>query len=103
MGSASARMALGSRSRIGSLVRLITALLFEVELFAKPVAGRLRTRPGYQAIQVIPGIGPVLVGVFVAEIGHITRFGARAVGLLGRADPETMTPDHGLSDLDRAT
>ena len=68
-----------------------TALDFEVELFAKPVAGRLRTHPGYQAIQVIPGIGPVLVGVFVAEIGLITRFGARAAGLLGRADPETTT------------
>ena len=53
-----------------------TALDFEVELFAKPVAGRLRTHPGYQPIQVIPGIGPVLVGVFVAGIGLITRFRA---------------------------
>src|ERR1700749_55036 len=53
---------------------MITALDFEVELFAKLVAGRLRTHPGYQAIQHIPGGGPILAAVFVAEIGDITRF-----------------------------
>ena len=40
----------------------------------KLVAGRLRTDPGYLAIQQIPGVGPVLAAVFVAEIGDITRF-----------------------------
>ena len=29
---------------------------------------------GYQAIQQIPGVGPVLAAVFVAEIGDIARF-----------------------------
>ncbi len=91
---ASARVALESRSRIDSLLRLITALDFEIELFAKLVAGRLRTHPGYQAIQVIPGVGPVLAGVFVAEIGDIARF----------PEPEQLaswaglTPKHHESD-----
>jgi transposase len=71
---ATASLTTESRSRIDSLQRLITALDFEVELFAKLVAGRLRTHPGYQAIQLIPGVGPVLAAVFVAEIGDITRF-----------------------------
>ena len=43
--------------------------------------------PGYQAIQVIPGIGPVLAGVFVAEVGDITRFGK----------PEQLTSWAGLT------
>ena len=42
---ASARLAVESRSRVDSLLRLITALDFEIDLFAKLVAGRLRERP----------------------------------------------------------
>jgi transposase len=91
---ASARVALESRSRIDSLLRLITALDFEIELFAKLVAGRLRTHPGYQAIQVIPGVGPVLAGVFVAEIGDIARF----PGPEQLASWAGLTPKHHESD-----
>jgi transposase len=91
---ASARVAVESRSRIDSLLRLITALDFEVDLFAKLVAGRLRAHPGYQAIQHIPGIGPVLAGVFVAEIGDITRFG-KPEQLASWAG---LTPKHHESD-----
>jgi transposase len=54
---AAARLAPESRARIDSLLRLIEALDFEVDLFAKLVAGRLRTDPGYHAIQQIPGSG----------------------------------------------
>jgi transposase len=71
---AAASLAPESRARVDSVLRLIEALDFEVELFAKLVAGRLRTHPGYQSIQQVPGIGPVLGAVFVAEIGDITRF-----------------------------
>jgi hypothetical protein len=56
---AGARLAPESRARVESAMRLIEALDFEVELFAKLVAGRLRTDGGYQAIQVIPGVGPL--------------------------------------------
>jgi len=68
------RLSVESRSRLDSTLRVIAALEFEIELFAKLVNGRLRTDPGYRTIQQIPGIGPVLAGVFVAEIGDITRF-----------------------------
>ena len=78
------RLSVESRSRLDSLLRVITALEFEIELFAKLVAGRLRTDPGYRAIQQIPGVGPVLAAVFVAEIGDITRFHRpAAAGLAG--------------------
>ena len=63
-------------------------------MFAKLVAGRLRAHPGYQAIQVIPGIGPVLAAVFVAEVGDITRFG-KPEQLASWAG---LTPKHHESD-----
>ena len=67
---AATRLAPESRARVDSAMRLIEQLDFEVELFAKLVAGRLRTDAGYRAIQVIPGVGPILAAVFVAEIGR---------------------------------
>jgi transposase len=91
---ATARLAPESRARIDSLLRLIESLDFEVELFGKLVTGRLRTDPGYLAIQQIPGVGPVLAAVFVAEIGDITRF-ARPEQLASWAG---LTPKHHESD-----
>jgi transposase IS116/IS110/IS902 family protein len=75
------------RARVHSQLRLITALHFGIELFAKLVADRLRTHPGYTATQIIPGVGPILAAVFVAEIGDITHFGA----------PEQLTSWAGLT------
>jgi transposase len=91
---ATVRLAPESRARVDSLLRLITALDFEVELFAKLVAGRLRTHPAYPAIQQIPGVGPVLAAVFVAEIGDIGRF-AKPAQLASWAG---LTPKHHESD-----
>ncbi|WP_219420409.1 IS110 family transposase [Pseudonocardia nigra] len=71
---AASRLAVESRSRVDSLLRVINALDFEIDTFANLVAGRLRGDPGYRAIQAIPGVGPLLAAVFVAEIGDITRF-----------------------------
>jgi transposase len=34
----------------------------------------LHRDPGYAAIQQIPGVGPVLAAVFVAEIGQVDQF-----------------------------
>ena len=83
-----------SRSRVESLCRLIDAIEFEIDTFARLVAGRLRTDPGYQVIQQIPGVGPVLGAVFVAEIGDITRF--TQPGQL--ASWAGLTPKHHESD-----
>src|SRR4051812_45010387 len=83
-----------SRARVDSALRVITGLDFEIELFGKLVAGQLRADPGYQAIQAIPGVGPVLAAVFVAEIGDIGRF-RRAEQLASWAG---LTPKHHESD-----
>jgi len=61
-------------ARIRSLRRLIDALDFEIDHFASMVRGRLHRQPGYTAVQTIPGIGPTLAAVLVAEIGDIGRF-----------------------------
>jgi transposase len=91
---ATAALTVESRSRVESLARVITALDFEIDLYAKLVAGRLRTDPGYRAIQTIPGVGPLLGAVFVAEIGDITRF--RTPQQL--ASWAGLTPKHHESD-----
>ena len=74
-------------ARIQSLQRLINDLDVEVDLFARLARGRLVADPGYKAVQTIPGIGPVLAAVFVAEIGEVTRFPTPAHLASCRADP----------------
>ena len=81
-------------ARIASLRRLMDDLDFEVDLFAGIIRGRMAPEPGYTAVQVIPGIGPTLGAVFVAEIGEITRF-ASAAKLTCWAG---LTPRHHESD-----
>jgi len=61
-------------ARIGSLRRLLEDLEFEIDLFGGLARGRLVRDPGYVAVQQIPGTGPVLAAVFVAEIGDVSRF-----------------------------
>jgi transposase len=61
-------------ARIASLRRIMDALDFEVDVFDKLTRGRLTAHPGYRAVQTIPGIGPILGAVLVAEIGDVGRF-----------------------------
>src|ERR671919_59642 len=49
------------------------ALLDTCEL-DREVARELADDVGYRAIQAIPGVGPVLGAVFVAEVGDVPRF-----------------------------
>lgn len=81
-------------ARIASLRRVIDSLEFEIDVFAGLVRGRLAGDPGHTAVQTIPGIGPVLGAVLVAEIGDITRF-ARPAQLTCWAG---LTPKHHESD-----
>jgi transposase len=55
--------------RLDSLRRLIEAFDTEIDAVSKITRARLRADPGYAAVQTIPGVGPVLGSVFVAEIG----------------------------------
>ena len=90
----SARLAPESRARVDSLLRLIENLDFEIDLFATLVTRRLREHPGYRALLQIPGVGPVLAAIFVAEIGDIGRF-HRPEQLASWAG---LTPKHHESD-----
>jgi transposase len=82
-------------ARVGSLRRLIEAFTFEIDVVGARTGARLRSHPGYQAIQAIGGVGPVLASVFVAEIGDVTRF-ATPGQLCSWAG---MTPRHRESDV----
>jgi len=66
------------RERIASLRRFIEAFDAEIDLFTGLVQRRLTHDAGYIAIQQIPGIGPVLAAVLVAEIGDVHRFAGPA-------------------------
>jgi transposase len=81
-------------ARVGSLRRLIDAFTFEIDVLAARTTADLRGHRGWQAIQAISGVGPVLATVFVAEIGDVHRF-ARPQQLCSWAG---MTPRHRESD-----
>jgi transposase len=82
------------RLRVDSLCGLIEAFDAEIDRFGDLVANKLADHPGYQAIQAIPGVGPVLAAIFVAEIGDVHRF-AGAPQLCSWAG---LTPKHRESD-----
>jgi transposase len=83
------------RARVDALCRLIAAVDFEIDAVAGPLRARLARHPGYRVIQRIPGVGPVLAAVFVAELGQIDRF-AGAAQVTSWAG---LTPRHHESDL----
>jgi len=60
--------------RIASLRELINVYADEIDTLGEMIAGELDDHDGYQAIQAICGVGPVIAAVFVAEIGDVTRF-----------------------------
>ena len=80
--------------RIESLRDLLALHDREIAMVDTVIARRLDTHPGYHAIQAIPGVGPVLAAVFVAEIGDVTRFpdGRHLASWAG------LTPRHRESD-----
>jgi len=81
-------------ARVNAYCRLIDALSFEIDAVSGQLRARLCADPGYTAIQQVPGVGPVLAAVFVAEIGEAARFpdAARLVSWAG------LTPRHRESD-----
>jgi transposase len=89
-----ARLDAPYRARVNSLCRLIEACDWEIDLAAKLVSQRLAHDPGYRVIQQLPGVGPVLAAVMVAEIGEVTRF-TSARHLCSWAG---LTPKHRESD-----
>jgi transposase len=80
--------------KVASLRALADELTAEITLLEVAIADLLEHHDGYHAIQALPGIGPVLAAVLVAEIGDITRFAAPA-RLCSWAG---LTPRHRESD-----
>ena len=67
---------------------LIDHINREIVMLEKQTAPYFAGDLGYHAVQAIPGVGPVLASVFVAEIGDIERFKSGPTSVqLGRAHP----------------
>ena len=60
--------------KMASLRKICAVLAGEIALLEAVIAGLVKDHRGYQAVRVLPGIGPVPGAVIVAEIGDITRF-----------------------------
>ena len=80
--------------RLDSLRDLVGFYDREVDMLERRIHGLLKDDRGYQAIQALDGVGPVLAAVFVAEIGDVGRF-ASAEALCSWAG---LTPKHRESD-----
>ena len=82
------------RLRVNALLRLIDAMDFEIRAVAGPLRVGLAGHAGFQAIQAVPGVGPMLAAIFVAEIGDVARF----AGPAQLASWAGLTPKHRESD-----
>ena len=80
--------------KVASLRQLAGELSAEITLLDTVLADLLAGHEGYAAIQALPGIGPVLAAVIVAEIGDIRRF----PGPERLASWAGLTPRHYESD-----
>jgi transposase len=88
------KLGVAYRLRVDSLLELIAIINTEIASAEEEVAHYLAGDKGYLAIQEIGGVGPVLAGIFVAEIGDVTRFPSpdRLASWAG------LTPRHHESD-----
>ena len=60
--------------RLESLVVLVDAIDGEIDDLTDSIAHLFRDHAGYRAIQQLPGIGPIIAAILVAEIGDVHRF-----------------------------
>jgi transposase len=81
-------------TRVESLRDVMEVVDREIKMTQGRVENWLADDAGYWAIQAIPGVGPILAAVFVAEIGDISRF-PTAHHLASWAG---LTPSHRESD-----
>jgi transposase len=81
--------------KVTSLRHLIGELTAEITMLSEVTADLLAGDRSYQVIQQLPGIGPVLAAVIIAEIGDVHRF-KNAGQLCSWAG---LTPRHRESDI----
>ena len=77
--------------KVTSLRQLTGELTAEITMLGEVIADLLAGDRGYQVIQQLPGIGPVLAAVITAEIGEVTRF-KNAGQLCSWAGPDSAAP-----------
>ncbi len=80
--------------KVTSLRQLIGGLSTEITMLSEVIADLLAGHAGYRVIQRLPGVGPVLAAVIIAEIGDVTRFRTAAQLASGAG----LTPKHRESD-----
>jgi transposase len=80
--------------KVASLRHLTGELTGEITMLSEVIVDLLASDRGYQVIQQLPGIGPVLAAVIIGEIGDVTRF-RNAAQLCSWAG---LTPRHRESD-----
>src|SRR5215469_7873960 len=81
--------------KVTSLRQMIGDLNAEITMLSEVLADLLAGHQGYRVIQRLPGIGPVLAAIIIAEIGDVTRF--RTAAQL--ACWAGLTPGHRESDV----
>src|SRR5499433_2661894 len=80
--------------KVTSLRHLAGELSAEITMLSAVIADLLAGHRGYQVLRQLPGIGPVLAAVIIAEVGDVTRF-QTAAQLCSWAG---LTPRHRESD-----
>ena len=97
----SCHLATAYRTRVESLRDLIEVFDRQIAMLEADVRHQLRGQAGYEAIQQIPGVGPLFASVFVAEIGDVPLQVPGASRELVRAHAETpRIGPHGPSGPD---
>lgn len=81
-------------TRVGSLRRLIDVYDAEISRLDSRIVRLFKGHVGYEVIQQLNGVGPVLAAIFCAELGDVTRFSSakRVTSWAG------LTPRHRESD-----
>jgi transposase len=80
--------------RVASLREMLAVYDREIARFERDTHRRLTAHAGYDAIQAIHGVGRILAGVFVAEVGDVHRF----AGPRQLCSWAGLTPRHHESD-----
>jgi hypothetical protein len=82
-----AALAHAYRVRVESLLDIIAICDREIAMLEKELAPAFAGDLGYQAVMAIPGVGPVLAAIFVAEIGDVSRFTSARTCAAGPGSP----------------
>jgi transposase len=61
-------------TRVESIRDLVEVYDREIDMLGREIHRELKDDAGYRAIQAIPGVGPTIAAIMVAEIGDVGRF-----------------------------